>query len=232
MLLMTAISGGFLALAAGEETAAKSPESKSEKISYALGVSTARTLKQQDLTLDVEHLIQGLKDGLSGSKLALPEEELSQLLTVAQNELRRKQVMAKRNEAVETRLAGVEFLTQNKTNAGVVELPSGLQYKILSAGEGPKPTLKDTVELRFRSTFIDGKEFESTPPNGLPLITSVATMIPAWKEAVQLMPVGSKWQLFAPSHLGYGPRGLGAVPGHTTLIFELELLGIKSPKAE
>jgi FKBP-type peptidyl-prolyl cis-trans isomerase len=124
---------------------------------------------------------------------------------------------------------GVEFLTANKSKEGVVMLPSGLQYKILTAGSGPKPTASDTVVCNYRGTLISGAEFDSSYKRGQPASFPVNGVIKGWTEALQLMPVGSKWQLFVPSELGYGDRGAGADIGPgATLIFEVELLSIQS----
>jgi FKBP-type peptidyl-prolyl cis-trans isomerase len=126
---------------------------------------------------------------------------------------------------------GEEFLAANKTKDGVVTLPSGLQYRVLTEGTGPKPTAADTVSCNYRGTLIDGKEFDSSYKHGQPLSIQVNGVIKGWTEALQLMPVGSKWQLFVPSHLGYGDRGAdprsGIGPG-ATLIFEVELLSIQA----
>jgi len=126
---------------------------------------------------------------------------------------------------------GEAFLAANKSKEGVVALPSGLQYKILKAGNGPKPAAEDTVVCQYRGTLIDGKEFDSSYKHNQPATFPVNRVIKGWTEALQLMPTGSKWQLFIPSDLGYGERGAGAeIPPDATLIFEVELVSIK-PKS-
>jgi len=172
-----------------------------------------------------------MKDELSGKKLLLSDEELRKTLTAYQQELRRKQ-MQKRNEAVlDKKKEGDAFLAENKKKEGVVTLPNGLQYKILKAGEGKKPTADDTVEVKYRGTFIDGKEFDSSA--AATRTFKVKEVIPGWREALQLMPVNSKWQLVVPPELAYGEKGMGqAIMPNATLIFEVELVGIKSSGTE
>jgi FKBP-type peptidyl-prolyl cis-trans isomerase FklB len=133
--------------------------------------------------------------------------------------------------AENNRKEGEAFLAANKTKEGVVTLPSGLQYKVLTAGTGPKPTAADTVVCNYRGTFINGTEFDSSTAHGEPSTFPVGRVIPGWTEALQLMPVGSKWQLFIPSNLAYGQKGAGDdIPPNTTLIFEVELLSIQEKK--
>jgi FKBP-type peptidyl-prolyl cis-trans isomerase FklB len=135
-------------------------------------------------------------------------------------------MMAKAAE--DNKKAGESFLAENKKKEGVVTLPSGLQYKVLKAGDGKKPTDTDTVECNYRGTHIDGTEFDSSYRTGQPATFKVAGVIPGWREALKLMPVGSKWQIFVPSQLAYGTRGKpGSVGPNAALIFEVELLAIK-----
>jgi FKBP-type peptidyl-prolyl cis-trans isomerase FklB len=130
--------------------------------------------------------------------------------------------------AEDNRKAGESFLAENKKKEGVVTLPSGLQYKVLKAGDGKKPTDADTVECHYRGTLINGTEFDSSYLTGQPATFKIAGVIPGWREALKLMPVGSKWQLFVPSQLAYGARGKGGSIGpNAALIFEVELLAIK-----
>src|SRR6266436_4788893 len=163
-----------------------------------------------------------MKDALAGGKTLLTENEMKAALTQLQTDM-----LAKAAEA--NKRAGEEFLAANKTKGGVVTLSSGLQYKIMTAGTGPKPAATDTVSCNYRGTLLDGKEFDSSYKRGQPLSIQVNGVIKGWTEALQLMPVGSKWQLFIPSDLGYGDRGSGPNIGPgATLIFEVELLSIQS----
>jgi FKBP-type peptidyl-prolyl cis-trans isomerase FklB len=163
----------------------------------------------------------------------LTEEEARAALVAAQNDMRKK-VQDKMQQAGEgNKKEGDAFLAANKTKEGIVTLPSGLQYKILTPGTGPKPTASDTVVCNYRGTLIDGKEFDSSYKRGQPATFAVGGVIKGWTEALQLMPAGSKWQLFIPPDLAYAERGAGADIGpNATLIFEVELLSIQSKSPE
>ena len=209
----------------GEETIAL--KTQKDKVSYGIGVSTARNFKHQGVEVDLDIAVRGLRDELSGKKLLMSEEELRTTLNEYQKELRQKYAMAMRKAADANKKEGEAFLAENKKKEGVVTLPSGLQYKILKEGNGKKPTEADTVECRYRGTFINGTEFDSTNRTGQPAIFKVTGIIPGWREALKIMPVGSKWQLFIPPQLAYGERGSGPIGPNATLIFDLELLAIK-----
>jgi UDP-GlcNAc:undecaprenyl-phosphate/decaprenyl-phosphate GlcNAc-1-phosphate transferase len=220
---------GVLLLAA-QVSAAEPPElgTQKEKISYGIGVDMSRNFKQQGIELDVDTLMRGFKDESSGGKLLMTEEELRATLSAYQGELMQKRVQAMKIAAGENKKIGDAFLAENKTKDGVVTLPSGLQYKILKAGDGKKPTEADTVECNYRGTFINGAEFDSSYRTGKTAIFKVTGLISGWTEALKLMPVGSTWQLFLPPQLAYGERGAGGAIGpNATLIFEIELLSIK-----
>jgi len=215
-------------------------KSQKDKTSYAVGMNVgkglAANLRQQSVEVDQAILLRGLKDALAGGKLLLTDDEAKAVLTQLQTEVRARQQEKMKVEqekmkaaAEENKKEGAEFLAANKTKDGVVALASGLQYKILTEGTGPKPTATDTVSCNYRGTLIDGKEFDSSYKRGQPLSIQVNGVIKGWTEALQLMPVGSKWQLFIPSDLGYGDRGSGPVIGPSaTLIFEVELLSIQA----
>ena len=208
-----------------------------EKFSYALGLSLGTNLHRQDVDVDPNVLAQGLKDALNdNSKHLLTDEEAGAVLKQMQDEVREKQMAKMKETESKNKSEGTAFLAANKAKPGVVALPSGLQYKILTAGTGPKPTASDTVVCNYRGTLIDGKEFDSSYKRGQPATFPVSGVIKGWTEALQLMPVGSKWQLVIPAELAYGDRGAGQdiTPG-STLIFEVELLSIQSkepPKQE
>ena len=217
----------------GQTPAAKSPDAlvlktQKDKISYALGMNFGTNLGRQFVDVDPTILLQGLKDGLAGSKSLLTEEEARALLTQLQEDLRKQQAEKAQHIGGTNKAEGEAFLAANKTKEGVVTLPSGLQYKILKQGAGPKPSASDSVVCNYRGTLIDGKEFDSSYKRGQPATFPVGGVIKGWTEALQLMPVGSKWQLFLPSDLAYGERGAGADIGpNATLIFEVELLSIQ-----
>ncbi len=199
---------------------------KKDKVSYALGMNVGDTLRRQAIEVDLSIFERGIKDALAGKTL-LSEEQAVVVLMQLQAEMRAQQEEKLRPVAEANRKEGETFLAETKTREGVVTLPSGLQYKILTAGTGPKPTLSDTVVCNYRGTFINGKEFDSSAKNGGPQTFPVNRVIRGWTEALQLMPVGSKWQLFVPSDLAYGPPGREEIPPNATLIFEVELLSIQ-----
>jgi len=204
-----------------------------DKVSYAIGMNIGTNLHRQSVDVDPKLLQQGLQDALSGGKTLLSEDEARATLTEFQTEVRKKQQEKMQQAGEANKKEGDAFLVANKSKEGVVALPSGLQYKILSAGTGPKPAASDSVVCNYRGTLIDGKEFDSSYKRGQPATFPVGGVIKGWTEALQLMPVGSKWQLFVPSELAYGDRGTGADIGpNSTLIFEVELLSIQSKEKE
>jgi FKBP-type peptidyl-prolyl cis-trans isomerase FklB len=202
-----------------------------EKFSYALGMNLGQGLHKQNVAVDPAILVRGLRDALAGGKTLLTEDEARAALMQVQNDLRAKQQAKMQEEAATNKKTGDDFLSGNKAKDGVVTLPDGLQYKIVTAGTGPKPTATDTVSCNYRGTFIDGKEFDSSYKSGKPVSFAVNGVIKGWTEALQLMPVGSKWQLFIPSDLAYGDAGRPGIPPASTLVFEVELISIqpKSP---
>lgn len=199
-----------------------------DKESYALGMNIAKGLKAQSIDVDTNILLRGIRDTLSGGKTLLTDEEAMAALTELQGEVRKKQEEERKVQGEQNMKEGEAFLAANKTKEGVVTLPSGLQYKILTQGTGPKPTAADTVVCQYRGTLINGTEFDSSYKRGQPATFPLNRVIKGWTEALQLMPVGSKWQLFIPPDLAYGDRGAGAVIGpNATLIFEVELVSIQ-----
>ena len=216
-----------------QTSAATSPDSvlktQKDKISYAIGMNVGTNLHKQSVDVDPAILLQGLKDGIAGSKPLLTEEEARTLLMQLQEDTRKKQAEKAQQMGGANKTEGDAFLAANKNKEGVVTLPSGLQYKILQAGTGPKPSAADSVVCNYRGTLINGTEFDSSYKRGQPLTFPVNGVIKGWTEALQLMPVGSKWQLFIPSELAYGERGAGAdIGANATLIFEVELLSIQA----
>jgi len=213
------------------QASAQEPEAlktAKDKQSYAIGVQMARTLKVQGFEVEPNVLVMGLKDELSGGKVLVSDEDLRNILLALQEEMKQKQTQAQGAAAEDNKKAGETFLAENAKKDGVVTLPSGLEYKILRAGGGKKPAETDTVLCNYRGTFIDGKEFDSSAQAGKPVPFEIKAVIPGFKEALQLMPVGSKWQIFVPSTLAYGERGAGGVIGpNTTLVFDIELVSIQ-----
>ena len=215
---------------AGQPPAAASAfKTQKEKLSYAIGMEMGKGVKAQGLDVDPAILVQGLNDAISGGKSLLSEEELRQVITALQQDIRQKQAQAQQAAAAENKAKGDAFLAENGKKQGVVVLPDGLQYKILTAGQGKKPAEGDTVLCNYKGTFLDGTEFDSSARAGKPVPFEVKNVIPGFKEVLQLMPVGSKWQVVVPANLAYGERGAGGVIGpNATLIFEVELVEIQS----
>jgi len=200
-----------------------------QKASYAIGMNWGTGLHRQGIDVDSAALIQGMKDALAGGKTLLTEDEARSALMQLQKEMQEKQQAKAAAEGDANKKEGDAFLAANKTKEGVVTLPSGLQYKILKEGNGPKPTASDSVVCNYKGTLINGTEFDSSYKRGEPATFPVTGVIKGWTEALQLMPVGSKWQLFIPPDLAYGPRGTpgGPIGPNATLIFEVELISIK-----
>jgi FKBP-type peptidyl-prolyl cis-trans isomerase FklB len=206
-------------------------KTQQQKASYALGMNIGTGLHKQGVTMDPALVAKGLRDAMTGAKTLMTEEEARAVLTQLQSEVRGK-MEAKAHEAgAGNRKEGEAFLAANKSKEGVVTLPSGLQYKILKEGTGPKPAATDTVSCNYKGTLLSGKEFDSSYKRGEATSFPVNGVIKGWTEALQLMPVGSKWQLFIPADLAYGDRGAGGDigPGET-LIFEVELVSIGEQK--
>ena len=200
---------------------------KKSKLSYALGMNLGSNLRQQQIDVDSNLLTQGIKDGLAGSKTQMTDEEARNTLEQWSTDRRQQAQQKMQQEAEAGKKEGEAFLAANKTKEGVVTLPDGLQYKILKQGDGPKPTPNDKVVCNYRGTLVNGTEFDSSYKRNEPATFPVTGVIKGWTEALQLMSVGSKWQLYIPSDLAYGPPGRGPIPPNSTLIFDIELLSIQ-----
>jgi FKBP-type peptidyl-prolyl cis-trans isomerase FklB len=223
----------------GQGTAAKPAapaplvlKTQQEKASYAIGANIGRGMKKDGVQIDARILSRGMSDAITGKKLAMTDEEMQAALTVLQADVRKRMEVEAAAVAAANKATGDQFLAANKAKDGVVTLPSGLQYKILKEGTGPKPAATDEVVCNYRGTLIDGTEFDSSYKRGTPATFPVDKVIKGWTEALQLMPVGSKWELFVPSNLAYGERGAGqrgadVIAPNSTLIFEVELMSIK-----
>jgi FKBP-type peptidyl-prolyl cis-trans isomerase FklB len=209
------------------------PELKTDKdkLSYALGMNIGQNLRKQGLELDPAIFARAFAESFNGGKTAMTDQEMQTLLTAAGQEIRKKQAAQQAEKGAAAQKDGEAFLAANKTKDGVVTLPSGLQYKILKAGTGEKPALDDTVVCNYKGTLINGTEFDASEKHGGPATFPVKGVIAGWTEALQLMPVGSKWQLFVPSNLAYGAQGPGSIGPNATLIFEVELVSIQKAAA-
>lgn len=196
---------------------AQSAAQTTQHYSYAIGLEIGRNFKREGTPLDLQQLLAGVKDGLAGAQPQFDEKTLE----AAMRQLERMQmdVHVRKNK---------DYLDRNSKAEGVTVLPSGLQYKVLRQGDGPKPAMTDTVKAHYSGRLIDGTEFDSSYKRKEPFVTRLDQVIPGWTEALKNMQVGSKWLIVVPSELAYGPRGAGGViPPHATLIFEMELLGIQ-----
>ena len=199
-----------------------------DKVSYSIGLDIGTNFKRQSVDLDQKALAAGIADGLSGGKPLLTEDEVRKVLAQFQQQMAAKAQQVAQQLADKNQREGEVFLAENKKKKGVVTLPSGLQYQVITAGTGKIPKATDTVTTHYRGTLIDGTEFDSSYTRGEPASFPVTGVIKGWTEALQLMKVGSKWQLVIPSNLAYGPQGAGqAIGPNATLIFEIELLSIK-----
>jgi FKBP-type peptidyl-prolyl cis-trans isomerase len=225
-LLIVALCLGFIACQKGTQEKAKLTTLK-DSISYSIGMDIGKNLKSQSVDVEVELLARGIKDILDSNKTVLNDEQVRASMMALQNQLRAKQEQKMKAMGEKNKKDGEAFLSENKKKEGVVTLPSGLQYKIIKTGSGKKPKATETVTVNYRGTLIDGTEFDSSFKRGQPATFPLHGVIKGWIEAIQLMPVGSKWQLFVPSELGYGEPGAGGIIGpNCTLIFEVELLSI------
>jgi FKBP-type peptidyl-prolyl cis-trans isomerase FklB len=199
-----------------------------DKTSYALGVEMGNNLKRQEIDLDVALLSQGISDVLSGGTPLLAEAEVREIMMAFQKDLMAKQQEAQKAVSAKAKAEGDAFLAANARKDGVISLPSGLQYRVITQGTGPSPKASDTVSVNYRGRLLDGTEFDSSYKRNEPASFRVGGVIAGWTEALQLMKVGSKWELYVPSKLAYGDRGMGAViPPGAMLIFEVELLSIQ-----
>lgn len=211
-----------------EGEAASTFESADQRVSYGIGYNLGSNIARQGgLTVDQEAIKAGLEDGLAGSGPRIDEEALEAAFATVQ-----QRSAAAAEKAGEANLAtAAAYLEQNRSKPGVTVTDSGLQYEVLESGSGPKPQSTDTVEVHYHGTLIDGTVFDSSVERGEPISFPVTGVIPGWVEALQLMSVGDKWRLTIPPALGYGPRAAGQIPPNSTLIFEVELLGINPDSA-
>jgi FKBP-type peptidyl-prolyl cis-trans isomerase len=201
------------------------------RASYAIGMMLGHNWQQQGLDLDDDIVLRGVKDVSSGGTTLLTQQEMSAVLEKFKQDLTVKQQKMREELAVKNRAEGTAFLATNKNSPGVITLPDGLQYKVITSGTGATPAAEDTVTVNYRGTFIDGKEFDSSAKAGHPIQFQANHVIPGWTEALMKMKVGSKWQLFIPSDLAYGEQGNRGIPPNSALIFEVELLDTKAPAA-
>lgn len=204
-----------------------SPE---DSLSYAIGLELGKNFVRQELEVDIDVLIAAIKSGYIDSVHTMTEDQTREIITMYQYK-KDEERKAKRNADAEKNIKeGEVFLEKNKSKEDVITTESGLQYKVLKKGNGPKPKDTDRVSVHYKGTLLDGTEFDSSIKRGEPATFAVKGVIRGWSEALQLMNVGSKYELYIPGDLAYGPRGNRNIPPNATLIFEVELLSIENSK--
>jgi FKBP-type peptidyl-prolyl cis-trans isomerase FklB len=198
-----------------------------EKLSYSIGASIGKNLKNESAEIDVAIMIEGIKASLNGDKGLLSEAEVRQIMNDYQTQLRQRAQAKKQAAIADNKKNGSNFLSNYKTQPGVQALPNGVLYKVLHEGSGKKPTDSDIVEVNYRGTLTNGTQFDATEP-GKPANLKVSSLIVGWKQALSVMPVGSKWQIVIPAEMAYGERGVGNDIGpNEVLVFDVELIAIK-----
>jgi FKBP-type peptidyl-prolyl cis-trans isomerase FklB len=217
----------MLLISCGEKTLTKDDlQTQEEKVSYAIGNDFGKNLKRQKIEVDPEIFLAGLKDANNDTSL-YTQDELTAIIMEFQKQQKAKMEETNKVEGEENKKAGEEFLAANKEKDGVVTTESGLQYKVINEGNGPKPGPEDTVTVHYRGTLINGEEFDSSYKRNQPATFPVNGVIKGWTEALQLMKTGAKWELYIPSEIAYGERGAGGAIGpNEVLIFEVELLEV------
>jgi FKBP-type peptidyl-prolyl cis-trans isomerase FklB len=213
----------LLSLLSFTSLAAVELKTDKQKLSYALGAYFSQGIKQQNVDLDIPTFLQAVADSLNKAPLQMTEAEIQTVL----DQYKEKLASERNAAALTNKTAGAKFLEINKAKAGVVALPSGLQYKIVKEGSGEKPVSTSNVKVNYQGTLLDGKVFDSSYERGEPVSFNLNQVIKGWQEVLPLMTVGSKWQVYIPPELAYGERGAGKLIGpNETLIFDIELLGI------
>lgn len=211
-------------------------KTEAEKAAYIIGHQTGANFMRNGVDLDIQAFNKGLAAGLKGADSVFDGSETQKLMQEFQKTVSEKREKIRAEQSVANKKAGTDFLEANKKKDGIKTTASGLQYKVIKEGKGVKPTANDTVTTHYKGTLINGKVFDSSYDRGEPATFPVAGVIKGWTEALQMMPVGSKWELYIPSELAYGSRGAGADIGpDETLVFEVELLDVKKkdePKKE
>jgi len=215
----------LLILPAGMTQADTQQMNDKQKLSYAIGAQFANNILQQPFDLDTDSFVEAIRDSLNGKELKLSIDEIRQVLVAyQQQQIQQQEEIGNKNQQ-----EGQKFLEENRKNKDVKVLQSGLQYKIIKQGAGPKPTLEDNVTVHYKGILLNGKEFDSSyeRENGAPVSISLNQVIKGWQEAVTMMPVGSKWEIYVPAELAYGERANGPViTPFSTLIFDIELISI------
>ena len=199
-----------------------------DTVSYSVGVDIGKSFRLQEMEINPNVMARGLSDAFSNKETAITDEEIQSTLINFRQEFQQKQRELAQQKAQEAAVAEEAYLAESASKDGVVSLPSGLQYKVITPGDGPSPLTTDKVKVHYKGSLADGTIFDSSYDRGQPTSFTVSGVIKGWTEALLLMQVGSKWELTIPSKLGYGARGSGGkIPPNSTLLFEVELLGIE-----
>ncbi len=201
-------------------------ETEEQKLGYIIGMDIGASLKQQGAELDLDALVAAIKATYNGEPLAMTPEEAA---TIREEFIARRRAAAeadRQSMGAANAAEGDKFLLENRVKEGVVVTDSGLQYKVVEMGDGPKPAATDNVTVHYRGNLLNGQEFDSSYSRNQPMSFQLNQVIPGWTEGLQLMPVGSKFMFYIPPNLAYGPNGGGPIGPNATLIFEVELLGI------
>lgn len=228
-----AVAIGCIAVQAAFAAPAQNATSKNalkndnDRVSYTIGVDMGKSLKAQDLKLNVDLLAKGIKDGMSGGQLLMTQQEMRDTLMTLQQKIVKKQQAAMVEEADKNLQAGKKFLAENKAKPGVKTTTDGLQYKVIKAGKGTSPKTSDVVTVQYEGKTLDGKVFDSTYKRGKPATFKLSQVIKGWQEALQMMKPGATWELYIPPQLAYGKKGLGGPIGpNETLIFKVQLISV------
>ena len=229
MIRKTFLAVPLLGLAYGVCMAAEpvKPTTENDKISYSVGYRLGGDFKRQNIEINPDMLIQGMKDAAGEGEPVMTEQEMMNVMTTMANRVKAEQMEKQKQQGADNLKAGEAFLAENAGKEGVTTLPSGLQYKVITSGAGKSPQKSDKVTVNYRGTLIDGTEFDSSYSRGKPATFGVGQVIPGWTEALQLMKEGDKWEIYLPAKLAYGERGAGSKIGpHSALVFEVELISV------
>ena len=225
--LALALAGNLFA---ENQPANPAPKETKDKVSYSIGADIGSNLKRSDLDINPDYLAQGIRDAFGG-KTVMTDEEMKATLQAFQSDMQSKMAAKQKAAGEKNKAASEKYLEENKAKEGVKTTASGLQYKVITAGKGATPKADDTVVVHYRGTLTDGTEFDSSYKRNEPATFPVTGVIPGWTEALQMMPVGSKWQLVIPPALAYGDNAPPMIGPSQTLVFEVELIDIKKPEA-
>lgn len=225
----TASTDAAAAAAPAASSSSTALESSEQRLSYGIAFGLGQRMAQDGMPMDIDSFIAGYRDGATGEPGKMTQEEIAAEMQAYQEKMVAEQQANQAEMAQVNQAAADAYLAENQAREGVIVTASGLQYEVLEAGEGPQPGAEDTVEVHYRGTLVDGTEFDSSYARGETVTFGVGQVIAGWTEALQLMPVGSKWQLVIPPELGYGAGGAGQMIGpNSALIFEVELISIPS----